>query len=408
MPRLAALVLLALAAGVAPVGAQFSPDDPYGQETPGDYPYDEPGDEAPGPDAYDEALRPHGSWQTDPGYGRFWRPGVAAGWQPYRDGQWLWTRHGWTWASYEPWSWTFHYGRWAFLPTWGWSWFPGSVWGPAWVNWASYGGYVGWAPLSPWGRPPFRNYLFVRDYDFCARHLRHRVFHHHRVPHHVRAHWRAHEGRRPDRHAIERVSRHPVRVLRDRPEQSLAPWHRDRARRARPDGPLVHERRDRDPHDRGSDHLPAERPGGRDHAAPPRDHGRQPTASRDAADPALRIDRDAAARRPRRQPRLGLHADDRPRVDRAERPRFPQPQGVARPPLVRERPAPRQDGARTGFARPTTGRDARPMPPHPPAARASGRGGADGRGTLVHRRGGNAGGRGGGVPGAGSGFHAGR
>ena len=115
------------------------------------YPYDDPGDAAPSPDSYEQALGPYGSWQTDPGYGRYWQPRVAAGWQPYSDGQWIWTAYGWTWVSNEPWSWTFHYGRWAYLPPRGWVWIPGTVWGPAWVSWVSYGGYIGWAPLSPFG-----------------------------------------------------------------------------------------------------------------------------------------------------------------------------------------------------------------------------------------------------------------
>src|SRR4029453_17155584 len=219
-----------------PASAQDYPDYPppdfpqADPDGPQDHPYDEPTDPAPSPHEYEDELRPSGTWQSDPQYGRCWRPGVPSGWQPYSDGQWAWTRYGWTWVSYEPWSWTFHYGRWAQLP-WGWSWFPGSTWGPAWVNWSTYGGYVGWGPQSPFGVTPINRYLFLRDYDFFASRLRHRFVPYHRVPWNVRQHWRDHP-RWPDRDAIERVSRHRIRVLPDRPRDSLAPGQRDGGRRA--------------------------------------------------------------------------------------------------------------------------------------------------------------------------------
>jgi len=47
----------------------------------------------------------------------------------------------------EPWALDVHYGRWA-CPVFGWVWVPGDVWGPAWVDWFSATGFVGWAPLS--------------------------------------------------------------------------------------------------------------------------------------------------------------------------------------------------------------------------------------------------------------------
>src|SRR5262249_2960621 len=136
------------------------------------YPYDDPGDAAPQPGTYQQALAPYGYWQTEPSYGQFWQPSVPAGWRPYADGQWVWTAYGWTWTSYEPWSGTFHYGRWGYLPPRGWVWFPGTVWGPAWVTWVTYSDYVGWAPLSPFGQPVLNNFVFVRSYDFCAPQLR--------------------------------------------------------------------------------------------------------------------------------------------------------------------------------------------------------------------------------------------
>lgn len=96
-------------------------------------------------------LAPYGNWMQYQDYGYAWSPGqVGAGWQPYTDGQWVWSDQGWTWASYEPWGWaTYHYGRWVFDPAYGWLWLPGSTWAPAWVSWYQSPGYVGWSPLPP-------------------------------------------------------------------------------------------------------------------------------------------------------------------------------------------------------------------------------------------------------------------
>lgn len=335
----------------------FPQTDPDGApDTPQDYPYDEPTDSAPGPDQYEGALRPYGSWQADSPYGRFWRPGVPSGWQPYADGQWVWTSYGWTWVSYEPWSWTFHYGRWSYLPTWGWSWFPGSTWGPAWVQWSTYGGYVGWAPLSPFGAPAFNRYRFVRDYDFCAPRLRHRFVPDNRVPWNVRRHWSDHP-RWPDRRTIERVSRHPVRVLPDRPRESLAPWQRDGGRRPGREGRVGDEA------DRGDDRL---RP--RDDRGP----GRwQP----DRSPPPQTVVPDAPERpAPERRPgRGGMDADERRRPERAERPWFPWPRGE-RPRSARPADDDRRGVARPPDDRPGANRPAsdRPRPGRAPAMRPGG------------------------------------
>jgi len=58
--------------------------------------YASPNDPVPPPGAYQQALAPYGSWQTYPGYGEYWQPSVPIGWQPYTDGQWIWTIYGWT------------------------------------------------------------------------------------------------------------------------------------------------------------------------------------------------------------------------------------------------------------------------------------------------------------------------
>ncbi len=188
-----------------------------------DYPYDD----APGPDGYEESLSPHGTWDDVPTYGRVWRPNVAYGWAPYADGQWVWTAYGWTWVSYEPWAWTFHYGRWALAPSYGWVWVPGTVWGPAWVDWVYDDGYVGWAPLGAFGwHAGFDDYFFVRDDQFCNPRLRSAYVPHGRLPSRVRDSWSEHRVDRVDRERIERVTRHPVRRYGDRPAETLAPWHR--------------------------------------------------------------------------------------------------------------------------------------------------------------------------------------
>lgn len=98
-----------------------------------------------------EPLAPYGRWLTLPEYGEVWMPhGVPAGWRPYMEGRWVYTRHGWTWVAEQPWGWApFHYGRWAFVTSYGWVWSPGTVWGPAWVVWHHTPGWVGWSPLPP-------------------------------------------------------------------------------------------------------------------------------------------------------------------------------------------------------------------------------------------------------------------
>jgi len=123
-------------------------------------------------------LDQNGRWQNIPTYGWVWTPTVvAAGWAPYRVGQWIWQDPwGWTWVSAEPWGWApYHYGRWV---SWSSSWFwvpvaprvavvayrPALVafvgGGPGWSVSVAAGGYVGWFPLAPhepfipwWGHP---------------------------------------------------------------------------------------------------------------------------------------------------------------------------------------------------------------------------------------------------------------
>ncbi len=113
-----------------------------------------------------EDLDRNGQWDRHPEYGNIWYPTVvAAGWAPYRYGQWAYVRPwGWTWVDDAPWGFApFHYGRWVnYGGRWGWC--PGQyvarpVYAPALVGWIggsnvsigiSIGGpSVGWVPLAP-------------------------------------------------------------------------------------------------------------------------------------------------------------------------------------------------------------------------------------------------------------------
>ncbi|MGH9441130.1 MAG: DUF6600 domain-containing protein [Thermoanaerobaculia bacterium] len=132
--------------------------------------------------SFQSRLSPYGTWVTVGNYGRCWRPSrVSAGWQPYSNGEWLYTDYGWSWVSYDPWgAYPYHYGSWVYEPGYGWVWVPGYVWGPAWVTWCYSDDFIGWAPLSPafvfttsgyFGRafvdPPSR-YVFVPTRSFVG------------------------------------------------------------------------------------------------------------------------------------------------------------------------------------------------------------------------------------------------
>lgn len=109
-----------------------------------------------------EDLDGYGVWTYVAGYGEVWRPNLAAGWAPYRNGHWEWVGPwGWTWVESEPWGFApFHYGRWAVVDA-NWVWVPGPaavrpVYAPALVGWIggagahfSFGSGVGWVPLAP-------------------------------------------------------------------------------------------------------------------------------------------------------------------------------------------------------------------------------------------------------------------
>lgn len=97
-----------------------------------------------------DALRPYGEWIWMQPYGLCWYPyNMPIDWQPYTDGQWIYTDCGWTWFSDLPWGWAcFHYGTWDYDDTYGWLWCPRTIWAPAWVVWRCGDGWIGWAPCS--------------------------------------------------------------------------------------------------------------------------------------------------------------------------------------------------------------------------------------------------------------------
>jgi hypothetical protein len=100
---------------------------------------------------FHDQLAPHGRWVSVASYGSCWVPsGVAAGWEPYVDGEWAYSDYGWTWVGDDPWGdIPYHYGTWARADPYGWVWIPGTVWAPAWVTWAYTDDYIGWAPVPP-------------------------------------------------------------------------------------------------------------------------------------------------------------------------------------------------------------------------------------------------------------------
>jgi hypothetical protein len=95
-------------------------------------------------------LDNYGSWvYVDSINSWAWQPTVGGSWQPYQAGRWYWTPTGYAWISYEPWGWLpYHYGSWHFDVGFGWLWSWGGYWGPAWVSWIRYPGYVGWCPYG--------------------------------------------------------------------------------------------------------------------------------------------------------------------------------------------------------------------------------------------------------------------
>jgi hypothetical protein len=131
---------------------------------------------------FHRTLAPYGRWVVVARYGEVWVPaGISRGWDPYWDGEWLWTDYGWTWVSYDPWGdIPYHYGTWTWVDPYGWVWVPGTIWAPAWVTWAWTNDYIGWAPVpvsfvitaSGYSGPPIvldaTRYVFVPATQFVG------------------------------------------------------------------------------------------------------------------------------------------------------------------------------------------------------------------------------------------------
>src|SRR5207253_11242825 len=123
-------------------------------------------------------------------------------------------------------AWTFHYGRWALLPA-GWAWVPGTVWGPAWVDWFWGDGFIGWAPLAPFATQVIAidEFVFVHEGDFCSHDLVHTVVNHHLVPDHVIHRWQHRDernGQPRGRHRTDRAAMRTRRRIRRRaPRETL-------------------------------------------------------------------------------------------------------------------------------------------------------------------------------------------
>lgn len=89
-----------------------------------------------------EDLDRYGSWSMDNEYGALWTPTARPGWEPYRDGRYVWIQPwGWTWVDNAPWGYApFHYGSWVYVHK-RWAWAPGHhrghrpVWQPHHRDW---------------------------------------------------------------------------------------------------------------------------------------------------------------------------------------------------------------------------------------------------------------------------------
>ncbi len=97
----------------------------------------------------------HGEWLWDGYFGYVWRPFLNGhsypwgGWMPYAYGRWTSVQGQLFWVPGETWGWVpYHLGFWVWNKSKGWLWIPGSVFAPAWVDWAYCNGYCCWWPWS--------------------------------------------------------------------------------------------------------------------------------------------------------------------------------------------------------------------------------------------------------------------
>jgi len=282
---------------------------------------------------YYRELGYYGRWVYVPAYGYCWYPYDApAGWRPYYDGYWSYGSRGYFWISNEPWGWApYHYGRWNWMAGYGWCWFPGRVFGGAWVSWSWGSAYLGWAPLNPWNQPVWIRTAHYGYYDpGCWTFVSYRDF----------GHGHGHRGYR--HHSVDDVGddlRNSAVVTRP-PRLSPRDLASDPSPRERIEGELR-----RDP-SRRVPVIRAERPGGETFDASERAlvHRGRSTRAVDsvarerATQPSARIPRSEAAARPTLR--------DSTRIERSVPPSSRQPTTSRRDPsdsAGRERPAPAPD-----------------------------------------------------------------
>jgi hypothetical protein len=101
-------------------------------------------------------LKRYGGWLVVQPFGRVWHPHaqvVGDDFVPYSTGGgWVYGPSGWTFESRWPWGeFVFHSGRWFQADDLGWLWWPDQAKGPAWVQWRSGDGHIGWSPTPPPG-----------------------------------------------------------------------------------------------------------------------------------------------------------------------------------------------------------------------------------------------------------------
>jgi Family of unknown function (DUF6600)/FecR protein len=95
----------------------------------------------------------YGEWLWHDLYGYVWRPYLNdyrypwGTWQPYIYGNWTGYGEELFWIPGEPWGWVpYHLGIWMWDASRGWMWLPGSIFAPAWVDWAFDSGMYCWRP----------------------------------------------------------------------------------------------------------------------------------------------------------------------------------------------------------------------------------------------------------------------
>ena len=98
----------------------------------------------------------NGEWLWDRYAGYVWRPFLndhaypsGGSWMPYHHGRWTSVQGQLFWVPAESWGWVpYHLGIWMWNKKKGWLWIPGSVFAPAWVDWACHSSYFCWRPWA--------------------------------------------------------------------------------------------------------------------------------------------------------------------------------------------------------------------------------------------------------------------